>query len=1233
MYAQEHLSIKRHQARAHLTSLGYRNAETVYLRLFYPDGDSRKAEDKGRKLECQFPDLPWSQIEKMQADGRGCYFVVNGYGHTDADVRQCRAIFYEHDDLAKDLQVSLWQGLGLPEPTCQVDTGGKSIHSYWRLTTPCTPEQWKELQSDLLEFADGDRKLKNPSRVMRLAGAHHIKPGREPIQSQLILNTGKNYSYEELRAIIPKRENEEHRESRPNQIKWHEFEKNFRLPIDDQVPLRECLTRTDRDLLDRGAGEGERNERGFALAANLVATTDYLSSINQPYDGDPHYLFEEYCQKCTPPINTGEIETIWRSASQRAKNTSLPPDAIENCVKGWQWRQIRGETPQPSDQEKRTASASARAFKVLEHPTAKRQLPLTEEEVYQKIDELVNQDLPPSKLTAKLNLLAKETDFLSPSELKRIYYERVRELELIDNRLERTVEIDDLLKIGGLSLKLSEELPATYAKPLIMLAQHLSLREEVYLLALLAGLSICHRTGTELIIHHGQGFTVPLNLFAGIIAESGQRKSPVIKAIITNPLRVLQREAKAEHKAAVTNYEADLERWSDLDREERETEFPEGKPQAPPQQRIYYFTSTSGSESINRQIAAHPDQPLLYLKDELMGVFTQQGKYTQGRGSEKQDFLSYYDGVGSTELLADGVKSDTEIILMSIFGSVQPEVLRKFTKDCSDPDGQWARFLWVNQPLVAATLRDDAGGNVEITDLLAGLYRRVCELPATKYTLSREAFKLYQKVYDQIEQLRVNCPDPGLRAVYSKMTGQLGRLVANCHVIHELAAGQEVPSEEIPLERMQQGIRLIKFFIEQVKIIRSESNAAQGEVSEILTKIILLSQRLGRIKAKQVQMNYKSLNLSADQIRNSFLELKAMGYGPTYGAGNRLEWEYKPTLSNPNLVGRTVGTVGDQLADVTTARTTQYQGSQETVGKVGTVGVFSENSITGESKTNNEYNPEVEHSDFSDFSPTAPTAPTVFENQDGVGVPAVGTDTNCLPTVPTVFQEETAEVATALQVNQIVRLPDGQVGVVGLIYPDGQVGVGYEDRTKFGMWRPSQLTVVTTDDDDDLPDSDRIPPSGGDTPPLCNGLFQLSLTEDYWAENSSSESEINKGGEDKGETSPPITIPEAQLQQDSQPPQHPSPTHHNPSSQPEAIAPNPQQPEAAVPPGPLQVGDSVVIDNLGSKHHGKRATVTRIKTEHLWGQQLRLADLNIPGERRYVEVQISWLRRVEVFNE
>jgi hypothetical protein len=101
-------------------------------------------------------------------------------------------------------QIFVWQEKGLPEPTLQVQTR-KSCHTHYAIRGGCSPDEWSELQKDLLEFVDGDRKLKDLSRVMRLAGAWHIKADEPPVRCDIIHQSGQSYTYEELRAIVPPR--------------------------------------------------------------------------------------------------------------------------------------------------------------------------------------------------------------------------------------------------------------------------------------------------------------------------------------------------------------------------------------------------------------------------------------------------------------------------------------------------------------------------------------------------------------------------------------------------------------------------------------------------------------------------------------------------------------------------------------------------------------------------------------------------------------------------------------------------------------------------------------------------------------------------------------------------------------------------------------------------------------------------------------------------------------------
>jgi len=172
---------------------------TSRLRGFYPAGHPAKADDSGRKAP------PTRRIvEQWQAEGRGVYVVINDGGDSDADITACRAFFCEWDDRPKEWQITAWQHLGLPEPTLQVDTGGKSIHNYWVLADPITPQHWKIVQTRLLDHADADRSLKNPSRVMRLPGTYHVNTdGTLGAQTAIIHQSDQLYSVSDIEASLP----------------------------------------------------------------------------------------------------------------------------------------------------------------------------------------------------------------------------------------------------------------------------------------------------------------------------------------------------------------------------------------------------------------------------------------------------------------------------------------------------------------------------------------------------------------------------------------------------------------------------------------------------------------------------------------------------------------------------------------------------------------------------------------------------------------------------------------------------------------------------------------------------------------------------------------------------------------------------------------------------------------------------------------------------------------------
>jgi len=515
------------------------------------------------------------------------------------------------------------------------------------------------------------------------------------------------------------------------------------------------------------------------------------------------------------------------------------------------------------------------------------------QQLEQEIVALIEENTQQSELIGAINTLARLAGWTT-KDLWSFYYSRQEELERKELETELKEELNSILSFGSRRLVLEELIPLELAKPIQNIAHRLNIRPEVCLTTLLAGISGCHRVGTRLVISESQDWEEPPNLFIGLVSPTGQKKSPITKIFIRRPLGLLQSLARKEHAQKVEQYQQNLQEYGQLSKEDKAERYPDGCPKPPAQPRIHYF-SDANVEGINSQVEAHPDQALVYLVEELPKVFNFD-KYRNGKGSERQDFLAYYDGIGPTELRRGGVVTNTDEISLSIYGAIQPEKLRQLMTDSTDPDGQWARFIFVNQPLAAATLFDD-DSRYEIGDLLAALYRRVNALPKRRYTLDNQAYKKFRHLYNNVlEPERVKNSNPGLRAVYGKTAGRIGRLALNLHVINELVGtDRRTPLDEIGVETMEKAIKLTSFYTDQIKLIHANAQAEQGALAPNLAAVVRRSEEIGWVKARDVQMyGHEHKQTSPNTIREWFLQLESLGYGTCQGRGNRLEFRKNP---------------------------------------------------------------------------------------------------------------------------------------------------------------------------------------------------------------------------------------------------------------------------------------------------------------------------------------------------
>ena len=348
------MKIDRDLATQHLSYLGYKPGDNVYLRFFYYTSDPRKNDDAGRKLS----DLNWEQIEKYQSDGRGVYVVVNGAdgGHTDADIKNCCAIFCEWDDIPLAEQFEKWSELGFVEPTFTVYSGDKSMQPYWVFDEPIAPEQWRELQTLLIEVMKADRSNKNPSRVFRLAGGWHVKPEREPAKTEIVGDSGIRYSYDDLRSQLlnliptstpiftPTPTPTPTLASAPAALPQRY--KDITVPVPIAISLLNALGKSKEFL---NGVTTLRNTSMATLARDLIGTAAEFQHLGQMTNDDAYTLFIDACRRCSPGDgwDEREWEQIWASAVRSNPSSSIAHkisrDAVENCIKGEYWRCLKSQ--------------------------------------------------------------------------------------------------------------------------------------------------------------------------------------------------------------------------------------------------------------------------------------------------------------------------------------------------------------------------------------------------------------------------------------------------------------------------------------------------------------------------------------------------------------------------------------------------------------------------------------------------------------------------------------------------------------------------------------------------------------------------------------------------------------------------------------------------------------------------------------------------------------------------
>jgi hypothetical protein len=944
---------------------------------------------------------------KYSRMGKNQYIMPNNGGDTDAEITECIATFIEFDNLSIEEQLKAYITFNLLEPTVMVFTADKSVHIYWVYSTPITDiKAWRELQSDLIALTGADKSIKNPSRVMAAVGGVKIQKqtGITKGVAAIVHESGKRYSFEEIRASVPKAPIK----GKPAKVKDKpvklvppvvtEPSQSGLMTYDDAIARIEQLT-GDPSAYNRYAHNFTQDSSDPSKWRGDCAWHDSQSGTAFYFNQSPDGKFRWHCPECDVGGTLIEYHAKMDSGVSAEPPTGRAfLDFIESKFDGIRIDRssVRSQSPQSS---KSTSGGIQNNVVAFPGKTP------DDDDIQQLKAEL---EALLAKTTKKSEISRfKATRSLSPS-LARLVDDWVEEF-IQSTQLEE--EKQDLLKVIGStsSISLVDYLPESLAVPLAEWAADIQVPQSCIMTVILP--LIGHHIGHSSIRLKSKWHEPPI-LFTCIAGKSGSGKSPIFNAIAMQPLYRLQEEYDLEFLQMKEEYDA----WKRLPREEKES-----IPEPPEPFRKPAFVQNFTPEALHTLADKFPQDGAFIVSDELSEVFSNQGKYSGGRGSDKEELLKYYGGYAPNVARKTSFTGAVKFHL-NIAGATQLSTLQELVARRDASSGEWARFDFCILPTKKKYHSLYDSESPDLTPILVDLCKHLQRQPKQEYRLTTEAFQLHKRYCNILEDMAFTEVNESYRLAIMKAQGKVGRIALILHCA-AAACDRVQPDAEIDDTTMARAIELIDFYLNQAdRIYRLQSTVT---LTPDLEAILDLARRKGSITPRDVCQAFGGKRRkTSEQARALMVSLSEMGIGRVEASGKSIK--YIPPKEEGESVGN-VGNVGNLLADLPTQKKPYIEPiSEDKNSNVGNVGNFSLSS------ENKEVPPDIEDKSPSFggtpqseniSTPIPPTLPTNeiqdAEKQSESSFECVGSPANILPTLPTLPTQEVEDPNQPLTLEDI----------------------------------------------------------------------------------------------------------------------------------------------------------------------------------------------------------------------
>ena len=335
------------------------------------------------------------------------------------------------------------------------------------------------------------------------------------------------------------------------------------------------------------------------------------------------------------------------------------------------------------------------------------------------------------------------------------------------------------------------------------------------------------------------------NLYIALVARSGVGKTPATNYIF-KPITNLERMYYHQYEEELRRYQIEYEDWDSTKKDKKlQRDQSICKPDHPIRKEIIADDFTI--EALTNSLIYNP-KGIAIIKDEISGLFYNLDKYSQKQGGTITRLIEAYDSRDwKTNRVNSSRNSYVSDATLSIFGTIQPGILKNIFKQTEIESGFTSRFAFINAYPNGPSLWSDKCESKEVNDILEHIGDKISLLQPdpnpTEIQCTEEAKNAFIEFNNEISTQSWMGSADNEDSVLQKMKARCLRICLLMHISTQILENKDITTN-VSLETMNNAITLTHWLIQHTKItwsmLKDNSTLATGKELMVAQAIINL---------------------------------------------------------------------------------------------------------------------------------------------------------------------------------------------------------------------------------------------------------------------------------------------------------------------------------------------------------------------------------------------------------